>query len=1060
MYGIDISRGKAKCVFHNDSNPSMMINEKKNIAKCFACGVGGNPITFVQKYEKEINHTNISVNEAIIKLVDKFNLNIDVSKLKSKKLDYQYKTNARIYNTEEKELLDANEYLSKLFSYNLFHSNYKEALDYLHNRGLSDEDIKEMNLGFCVKGQLLNVKDGPDSKISKNLLKQLGFLKSDGSEVFYDRIMFPIKDEKGNIVTFAGRTIKDEKPKYLHTAETSIFHKKELLYNYSNAKNLSYNDEIFLVEGYMDVIGAKKLGIDNVVALMGTALTEEHQKLLKQNNSSIILALDNDDAGLNAMLNKIPELLSNNFDVSVLDISKLGNYKDLGELSETNITRESVYSAKVSGFTFLMDKKYFNNKDFSIENISRVFNKLMQEKIISNTLDRAKFIEYLENNTNFDKDKINEIIEPESIKKIDPLSTINTLAINNLIIKSIEDYVNVSNDKTLISFYELNKDFINKIAVEIFNAYDVRYLDNNKTSINSKLLLEDVLALDTKYSEYKTLHSFQYEDIFNKTYIKNINGSATVNLSFEQKQKVISQFDNSFNDNERLALEEVEELYIVNDVSDLDGILNFDNNTVKMLKENIQNRMFLNPKKMDFFKFGNLFQNTEKDFISSEFKGKTGNFKTILLYNNLDSLLNINKENIIKEQDKSKKNLEQDYIFSINKVLLVKDLETEKSYFVRIPNTEGKDYFYIDKSKCNWSYNNEMLFTKLESNGMYKIYDKDGNFKYEKSSIELKQYWEDKTKSSETNSLQEKSKIIKADFKGNYEPIKDPVSKVYKSRIYEETDNGFYIKVDDLNTLLFASKKICKWNLDSDYLIIHPRKNFLKGTDISLYSFDGKAKKFQKKLSFGEIEKYLKIFYPASLKKNIEKIKVLKSDCEIKNNFIKIPIILDDISGYIDVSVFKCIQEDENIVLEFTKNEKLSFYSNNGKYIGNYPYEEIKNGLNQKEKIIPIQKNNVDFNLLLNGNSSKTFYSNNDKLEFIYTTIEPTYECFEQVIQVKLNDNYIYQPVGVSVAPYKHELVQKGVFRTKEDTINFLNSYFSNKELISKQDLEKEREVA
>ena len=86
-----------------------------------------------------------------------------------------------------------------------------------------------------------------------------------------------------------------------------------------------------------------------------------------------------------------------------------------------------------------------------------------------------------------------------------------------------------------------------------------------------------------------------------------------------------------------------------------------------------------------------------------------------------------------------------------------------------------------------------MLFTKLESNGMYRIYDKDGNFKYEKSSLELKQYWEDKTKSSETNSLQEKSKIIKADFKGNYEPIKDPVSKVYKSRIYEETDNGFWI---------------------------------------------------------------------------------------------------------------------------------------------------------------------------------------------------------------------------------------------------------------------------
>lgn len=101
-YGMNINRGKTKCVFHNDNNPSMMINEKKNIAKCFACGVGGNPITFVKKYEKEINHNNISTNEAIIMLVDKFNLDLDVSRLKDRKAEYQYRTNTKVYNDEEK----------------------------------------------------------------------------------------------------------------------------------------------------------------------------------------------------------------------------------------------------------------------------------------------------------------------------------------------------------------------------------------------------------------------------------------------------------------------------------------------------------------------------------------------------------------------------------------------------------------------------------------------------------------------------------------------------------------------------------------------------------------------------------------------------------------------------------------------------------------------------------------------------------------------------------------------------------------------------------------------
>lgn len=1062
---MNVSHGKTKCVFHNDNNPSMMINEKKNIAKCFACGVGGNPITFVQKYEKEINHNNISKIDAIIKLVEKFNLDINISKLKRNKLNYQYKVASKTYSKEEQELLSTNEYLSKLFNYNLYHHSNREALDYLHSRGLTDEMIKEMNLGFCMKGQLLNVKDNSSSKINKEQLKKLGFISDDNREIFQNRIMFPITDEKGNIVSFAGRILTDEKPKYLHTFETSIFKKEELLYNFSNVKTLSYNDEIFIVEGYMDVIGAKSKGINNVVALMGTALTEAQLNLLKKNKCSITLALDNDEAGQNAMLEKIPELLKNKLDVSVIDLSKLGNYKDFGDMLQTNISKEEINSLKVSGFYYLLEKKYFKNSDYSVSNIYKVFSKLKEEKIISTTLDKANFIEYLEIKTKLNYDKINDIINPQSIIKLNSLSSFNSIVIDNFVISSIEKYINNTTDKTLSSFYALNRDKINSSAKEVFNIYDVKFLNADKTSIDVKELLDVVLKLDSSYDEYKTLNSFQYENIFDKTYIKNINGSANVNLSYEQKKRIIEQFDNSFVPSDRLALEEVEELYIVNDISDLDGILNYDNKTIKMLKENIQNRMFLNQNKMDFFKFGSIFQNVEKEFISNEFKGKTGDFKTILLYNNLTSSLNLTKDNIIKENQEIKKELEQDYIFSINKMLLIKELENENSYFIRIPNTEAKDYFYLEKDKCNLSNNGDIIFSKLEANKTYKIYDKDGNYKYDKTSYELKKYWEDKTsnKKETIDSVNKelkpaKDNIIKVDFKKTYTSIKDPISKVFKSKIYEETDNGFYIKVDDPNILLFASKKICKWNQDKSFLIIHPKKNFLRGTDISKYSFDGKDKSFIKKLPFNEIENYLKMFYPAYLKRNIEKISVSKEKCNIVNNFIRIPIVLDSVRGYINASVFKCLEENNNIVLEFTKNEKFPFYSSSDNYIGNYSYEEIKEGLeNNNNNLV---NNNIDFSELIDNKVNKTFYTDNDVLEFESVMIEPTYECFEPAVHIKLNGNYLYKPEGRSVGAYHHELFQEGVFKNKEDLINFLNSYFSSKELRTEQVLEKEREVA
>ena len=275
-YGLKMSHNKCLCPFHNDSNPSLSVDPKRNIATCFACGTTGNVISFVQKYENQVNHNFISVNEAIEKVVDICNLNIDVSRIRKNTYDHQYAVNSRKYTDEEKELLELNNRLNRLFTYNLT-AVKGEALDYLHDRRINDTSIKELSMGFAPKDQLLNLsKNNPN--FPESLLVKLGYLRlnDNGSlyETFQDRVMIPICDEKGNIVTFCGRTIKDEKPKYLHTSETAIFHKKELLYNFNNSKTLAYNNELILVEGYMDVEGAKKLGFQNVAALMGVSIAK------------------------------------------------------------------------------------------------------------------------------------------------------------------------------------------------------------------------------------------------------------------------------------------------------------------------------------------------------------------------------------------------------------------------------------------------------------------------------------------------------------------------------------------------------------------------------------------------------------------------------------------------------------------------------------------------------------------------------------------------------------------------------------------------------------------
>ncbi len=952
-----MNRNKSLCPFHNDNNPSMTVNPKKNIATCFSCGATGNVISFVQKYEKQISNNNLTINQAIAKVVEICHLNIDISHLNRQSYDKQYIIGSKRYSKREQELIEVNGFLAKLFHYNLTAID-KEPRNYLYSRNVDDKQIKELNLGYCKKGQFLNMAQ-KNEKTKENLL-ELGYLRIDDygnlQESFTNRIMFPIQDEKGNVVSFAGRGIKGEVPKYLHTSESSIFKKKELLYNFSNAKTLSYNNELIIVEGFLDVVGARRIGYENVVATMGVALTPEHLKMIKRNHSSITLALDNDQAGHEAMLRLIPDL---------------GEFKDFGDLSKNDISFQDIQNAKISGFTFLLDYKYFKEQVFNAEKISLAYKSMKKDKLISNTYDDALFKEYIIDKTSYNKQELDEIMYPKKIeKKENEMDNLASRAMTNFLYTELLLQVDKKDDKVLSVYFNNHKEEIEKRLVSIFNANPEKYLEKN-SKIKREELLSDFLKDNKEYSNYESLNRFKYINVFNKTYIKNSNGSARIKLKDTQIQTVIKQYEDSLTDQEKLALEEVEELYIINNLEDIDGILSYNNKTLEIIKENIKERLFLNKGKMQFFKYGSLFLNIDKDFIDNKFKGKTGEFKTILFYNNLDNNLTLDKSNVVtnnepikeevivsnKEQEKVKK---EDYLFSINQVLLVPSLETDTHYFVRIPNTDAKEYFYVSKNECEWVDSGELFYTKLRYGDSYKIYNKLGEYICTKSFDELKFKWEDKTKKQSNPSNEIKKEVQENEDNIIYDnsytsKYKEPISKIYHSKIYLETEKGFYIKTDNPTTLLFVVKKICNWTDDKSYLIVSPRKSFLNGSGISKYRLDGFTKTFEKKLSYNEINKYLKILLPKdSKKRDVITINFPKYKCKFNSNFVKIPIIIDKVQGYLNVNIIKTKINTESVLLEIDKTEKIGFHSKDGEYINHYTGDKILDSYNHRnnDKVI------------------------------------------------------------------------------------------------------------
>lgn len=307
------SNYKANCPFHNEKTPSFVISPAKGIYKCFGCGKAGNSISFVMEHE------SFSYVEALRYLAQKYNIEIE---------EVEQTTEERLLQNEKDSLFIVNEFAKDTYVKNLLESDEGKSvgLSYFKERGFNDAIIEKFQLGYSLdKGSSLT-----SYAISKGY--KLEFLKKAGLtskkenskyDFFRGRIMFPIHSISGKVLGFGGRILKDDKKqaKYVNTSDSDIYNKSKILYGIHYSRNeIRKKEEVYLVEGYTDVISLFQAGIENVVASSGTSLTTEQVRLVKRYTENIILLFDGDNAGIKAALRGVNIILENGLNVKVVSL--------------------------------------------------------------------------------------------------------------------------------------------------------------------------------------------------------------------------------------------------------------------------------------------------------------------------------------------------------------------------------------------------------------------------------------------------------------------------------------------------------------------------------------------------------------------------------------------------------------------------------------------------------------------------------------------------------------------------------------------------------------------
>lgn len=528
------------CPFHDEKTPSFTVSEDKQICHCFGCKKGGNVFQFTQEIK------DISFVEAVKELGDRVNVAVDIEATQSN-------SNVQIAS-DDLQMIEMHELIQEFYYYALTKTvEGEKALTYLLERGFTDALIKERGIGFAPDSSHFCHDFLQKKGYDIELAYEAGLLsRNEENFSYYDRfrnrIMFPLKNAQGRIVGYSGRTYTGQEPKYLNSPETPIFQKRKLLYNLDKArKSIRKLDEIVLLEGFMDVIKSDTAGLKNVVATMGTQLSDEHITFIRKLTSNITLMFDGDFAGSEATLKTGQHLLQQGLNVFVIQLPSgmdpdeyIGKYGNDAFTTFVKNDKKSFAHYKVS---ILKDEIAHNDLSYErylkelSHDISFMKSSILQQKAIN---DVAPFFnvspEQLANEIQFNQAPANYYPEDEYGGYIEP-EPIGMAQFDNLSRQEKAERAflkHLMRDKdTFLNYYEsVDKDnFTNQHFKYVFEVLHDFYAENDQYNIsdavqyvNSNELRETLISLE-QYSLNDEPYENEIDDYVN---VINENGQETI----------------------------------------------------------------------------------------------------------------------------------------------------------------------------------------------------------------------------------------------------------------------------------------------------------------------------------------------------------------------------------------------------------------------------------------------------------------------------------------------------------------------------------------------------
>jgi DNA primase len=375
---------KGLCPFHSEKSPSFIVSAERQSFKCFGCQKGGDVLTFLQDYD------GMSFLEALEMLAKRVGVTLE-----------SYRPTSQ--DAYKKKLLEIASLASEYYHYLLTkHASGSEAREYLKSRGIGSEAITQFNLGYAPN-QWRSVSDFLilKKKYQAEDLEAVGLVIRKDTNSFYDRfrgrVMFPLKDHKGVVVGFSGRTLlKDEKEaKYINSPETMLYSKSKMLYGlWENREYIRKENGIVLVEGELDMIPSWQAGVKNVAAIKGSAFTNEQAQLISRFTKNVAMSLDSDSAGQEAIKRAV--IIAESMDLSIRVVQIKGG-KDPGDVATTNARswREMVTSA-VLYWDFLIDSAIERNDPKTGDGARIISNEVVPALgLIANSVMRAHYVSEL-----------------------------------------------------------------------------------------------------------------------------------------------------------------------------------------------------------------------------------------------------------------------------------------------------------------------------------------------------------------------------------------------------------------------------------------------------------------------------------------------------------------------------------------------------------------------------------------------------------------------------------------------------------------------------------------